>query len=72
MDSNGTTSLCLTRKVGEQLVIGNTVVTVLASARQGRVRLRIQAPPEVTITRGPRASGGGVEAIAKVGTCAAE
>ncbi len=42
--------LCLGRKVGEKIVIGEAVVTVLASLN-GRVRLGIDAPREIQVSR---------------------
>jgi len=43
--------LVLTRKNGEQLVIGRDVVVTVLAVNGGRVRLGIQAPGEVTVHR---------------------
>lgn len=42
--------LVLTRKPGEQIRIGNVLLTVLPP-KNGRVRLGFDAPPEVEIMR---------------------
>ena len=43
--------LVLTRKVGEKLVIGNTIRISVVSIGPGRVKLGIEAPADVTIDR---------------------
>jgi len=43
--------LVLTRKVGERLVIGGSVVVEVLEVRGGRVRFGIQAPQGVTVFR---------------------
>jgi carbon storage regulator len=44
--------LVVTRRLGERVMIGdNIVVEVTEDSRPGRVRLRIMAPPEVSIMR---------------------
>src|SRR5437868_784865 len=43
--------LVLTRKVGETLVIGDTIHVVVIAVRGEQVRLGIQAPPEITVDR---------------------
>jgi len=43
--------LVLTRKQGEQIQIGDTIRVTLVKARDGRVRIGIEAPPEVVILR---------------------
>jgi len=44
--------LVLSRKVGESILISETIrVTVVQSAKNGRVRLGIDAPPEVIVLR---------------------
>ena len=43
--------LVLTRRPGESLLIGNQVVVTLLDAGRGRIRLGIEAPPEVRIVR---------------------
>lgn len=45
------TGLVVTRRVGESLLIGDTVTVTVQRIRQGGVRLRIEAPAEVDITR---------------------
>ena len=45
--------LVLSRKVRERILVSETIrVTVVQSAKNGRLRLEIDAPPEVTVTRG--------------------
>ena len=44
--------LVLRRKSGETIHIGDNVVVQVGTIRDGRVSLRIQAPPEVRILRG--------------------
>ena len=43
--------LVLTRKVGERIVIGNSVMLTILESRGGRVRLGIDAPHEVPVYR---------------------
>jgi carbon storage regulator len=43
--------LVLTRKIGEQIHIGEGVVVTLLAVRRGQVRLGITAPPSVAIRR---------------------
>src|SRR5208283_4553067 len=44
--------LVLSRKVGESIVISETIrVTVLQSVKNGRIRLGIEAPPGVRVLR---------------------
>jgi carbon storage regulator CsrA len=43
--------LVLTRKLGQQLVIGDNVVVTVLSVRNGQVRLGIEAPRSVSIRR---------------------
>lgn len=43
--------LVLTRKVGEKLVIGNSIRISVVSIGPGRVKLGIEAPADVTIDR---------------------
>jgi len=43
--------LVLTRKVGERVVIGGSVVVEVIEVRAGRVRFGIQAPQGVTVLR---------------------
>jgi carbon storage regulator len=43
--------LVLTRKIGEQILIGDGVVVTLLAIRRGQVRLGITAPPSVPIRR---------------------
>jgi len=54
--------LVLTRRVGENIVIGGTIRVTVVAAGGNRVRLGIEAPPEVGIRRqelraGPRPAG---------------
>lgn len=43
--------LSLTRKEGEAIKIGNDILVTVGQLRRGRVRILIQAPPEVQILR---------------------
>jgi carbon storage regulator len=43
--------LCLTRKVDEAIVIGDNIRIVVAEVKGGKVRLAIEAPPEVPVHR---------------------
>src|SRR5260370_41823322 len=44
--------LVLSRKVGESILISDSIrVTVVQSANHGRIRLGIEAPPEVIVLR---------------------
>jgi carbon storage regulator len=48
----GSIMLVLSRKVGESILINESIrVTVVQSARNGRIRLGIDAPPEVKVLR---------------------
>ena len=48
----GSIMLVLSRKVGESIVISESIrVTVVESAKNGRIRLGIDAPPEVRVLR---------------------
>jgi carbon storage regulator len=44
--------LILSRKVGEQILVGKDVLLTVIKTSAGAVRIGITAPPEVTITRG--------------------
>lgn len=43
--------LVLTRKPGEQLVIGGEVCVTVLEVRSGHIRLGFEAPPQVSIRR---------------------
>ena len=43
--------LCLSRKVGESILIGNDIEVRVYSIRGGQVKLAIEAPPNVRIVR---------------------
>lgn len=43
--------LVLTRKRGQQIVIGDDITVTVLQSTNGRVRLGISAPPEVAILR---------------------
>ena len=44
--------LVLSRKVGESILISDSIrVTVVQSTNNGRIRLGIEAPPEVIVLR---------------------
>jgi carbon storage regulator len=44
--------LVLTRKPGEKVVVDGDITITVVTARDGRVRLAIEAPPHVSILRG--------------------
>lgn len=44
--------LILSRKVGEQIVIGEGITVVVSRVQGDRVTLGLEAPPEVRILRG--------------------
>ncbi len=48
--------LVLSRRIGEELHIGNSTVVVVQSISGNRVRLGIHAPREVSVLRGELAS----------------
>jgi len=43
--------LVLTRRVGEEIVIGDTVRVTIVSMQSGRVKVGITAPQQVTVHR---------------------
>lgn len=43
--------LVLTRKPGEQIVIGNGIRVTVVSVGPGRVKIGVEAPPEVRVDR---------------------
>jgi carbon storage regulator len=43
--------LVLTRKPGEQIMIGNAIRITVVSVGHGRVKIGVEAPPEVAIDR---------------------
>jgi carbon storage regulator len=43
--------LVLTRKPGERIVLGDSIHVTVISLERGRVRLGVEAPPEVCILR---------------------
>lgn len=44
--------LCLTRYAGEEIVIGdNITVTIMDVHKNGRVRVRVSAPRDITVHR---------------------
>ena len=43
--------LVLTRKIGESIVIGNNIKVTITSIERNKVRLGIEAPPEVRVDR---------------------
>ena len=43
--------LVLTRKLGEQIVIGDDIVVTVVAVGPGKIRLGIEAPPAVHIVR---------------------
>jgi carbon storage regulator len=61
--------LILSRKTGERVIIGDAIVVTVVHMKRGRVRLGIEAPPNVTVLREEvrRRSGPGVPAAAGLG-----
>jgi carbon storage regulator len=47
----GTGKLSLTRKLGERIRIGADVVVTVTQIQEGRVKLEIEAPLDVTVDR---------------------
>jgi carbon storage regulator len=43
--------LVVTRKEGERIVIGDDIVITVVESKRGSVRIGIEAPPDVTVTR---------------------
>jgi carbon storage regulator len=43
--------LSLTRKIGEQIIIGHDVTIIVLEVMAGRVRLGIEAPPGSSVRR---------------------
>lgn len=43
--------LVLTRKIGEQIIIGDNVRVTVVSVGPGRVKIGIEAPPSVSVDR---------------------
>jgi carbon storage regulator len=43
--------LVLSRKNGEQIVIGNSITVTIVEIRRGKVRVGIEAPSEVPVHR---------------------
>jgi carbon storage regulator len=43
--------LVLTRKPGQKVQLGESIVVVVLETRGGRVRLGIEAPPEIRVVR---------------------
>jgi carbon storage regulator len=50
-EQGGIPMLVLTRKVGEQIVVGDNIRVTVVAANGQRVRLGIEAPPDVVIRR---------------------
>lgn len=50
--------LVLSRKTGQQIVIGGNVVVTITGIDGGRVKVGIDAPPEIHIARGELESRG--------------
>ncbi|WP_122284319.1 carbon storage regulator [Pseudomonas syringae group genomosp. 3] len=43
--------LCLTRRFGESIIIGNDIKITVISGRDGQIRLGIDAPAELAVDR---------------------
>lgn len=44
--------LVLTRKSGEQVLVGDQITIKVISVERGKVRIGIEAPPQINIRRG--------------------
>lgn len=47
-------ALCLSRKVGESVVIGGEIRVTVSKSKAGRVTLAIEAPRDIPVDRGER------------------
>lgn len=47
----GIAVLCLTRKIGERIVIGEEIELVVVSVKNGAVRIGVKAPADMKIRR---------------------
>ena len=47
----GSIMLVLSRKVGESIVISESIRVIVVQSKNGRIRLGIDAPPEVKVLR---------------------
>ncbi|RMR32225.1 putative Carbon storage regulator [Pseudomonas syringae pv. coriandricola] len=47
----GAIMLCLTRRFGESIIIGNDIKITVISGRDGQIRLGIDAPAELAVDR---------------------
>ena len=61
--------LVLSRKVGEQIVIGEGVVVTVLSIRNSQVRIGIQAPNNVPIWRGELSFFGSKDEVTETKEC---
>ena len=43
--------LCLSRRIGEKIFIGDNIVITIVDIDRGKIRLGIQCPPEIKILR---------------------
>jgi len=43
--------LVLTRKIGESIIIGENIKITILDHKEGRIRIGIQAPPEMKVLR---------------------
>jgi carbon storage regulator len=43
--------LVISRKVGESIVVGDSVVVTVVQMQRGRVRIGVEAPPQVLVLR---------------------
>jgi carbon storage regulator CsrA len=56
--------LSITRKAGEQIVIGRDVIVKVLEVVAGRVRLGVEVPPGASVRRGEVATSNGAAALA--------
>ena len=50
-DTEGSIMLVLSRKVGESILISESIRVTVVQSNNGRIRLGIEAPPEVIVLR---------------------
>lgn len=55
--------LVLTRRLGEKLHVGDSVVIAVVSMKNGRVRIGVEAPAEVAVIREELRHGAACEAV---------
>lgn len=61
--------LVLTRKIGQDILIGDGIRVVLLEPQRGNFRIGIEAPPDVVILRGEVREGGATRGRGSGGRC---